>query len=97
MNGVQQEAQGISDSLDSAAASQPLHILVTGGAREQMALRTLARQAIPMLRRPEEFPGKQRHQLAQAFEELLDAPYDSEDDDAEGYGAGNDGEGREWP
>ena len=97
MNGVQQDAQGISDSLDSAAASQPLQIIVTGGAQEQLALRTLARQAIPMLRRPANFPGKQRHQLAQAFAELLDEPYDNEDDDPEGYSAGNDGEGGEWP
>ena len=87
MNGVRQEAQSRSDSLDSPDACQPLQIIVTGGAQEQMVLRTLAREAIPMLRRPEEFPGKQRHQLAQAFAELLDAPGEEEE-----YG-----EGGEWP
>ena len=97
MNGLQQKAEGRSDSLDSPTTCQPLHILVTGGAQEQMALRTLAGQAIPMLRRPQDFTGKQRHQLAQAFAELLDAPCGSEDDDAEGNGAGEDGEGGEWP
>ena len=97
MNGLRQEAEGMGDGLDSPAAGQPLQIIVTGGAREQLALRTLARQALPMLRRPEDFPGRQRHQLAQAFAELLDVPYGSEDDDPEGCGAGEDGEGGEWP
>ena len=70
---------------------------MTGGAKEQLALRTLARQALPMLRRPEDFPGKQRHQLAQAFEELLDAPGEEDEYGIEAYGAGEDGEGGEWP
>ena len=97
MNGVQQEAEATSDSLDSPVASQPLHIIVTGGAKEQLALRTLARQAVSMLRRPDEFPGKQRHQLAQAFEELLEAPCEEDAYGIEAYGAGEDGEGGEWP
>ena len=60
-------------------------------------MRTLARQALPMLRRPEDFTGKQRHQLAQAFAELLDAPYGSEDDDPAAHEFERDGEGGEWP
>ena len=97
MNGVQQEAGATSDSLDSPAAGESLQIIVTSGAREQLALRTLVRQAIPMLRRPEDFPNKQRHQLAQAFEELLDVPGEEEEYGIEAYGAGENGEGREWP
>lgn len=94
MNEVQQAAEGAGDRLESPAACQPLSIIVTGGAKEQMALRTLAREAVPMLRRPEGYTGKQRHRLAQAFAELLDVPYGN---DAEERGAGEDEEGGEWP
>ena len=72
------ETQPAESGLEGEAAQQPLRIVVTNGAKEQLALRTLARKALPMLRSPDAFSGKQRHQLAQAFAELLEEENDEE-------------------
>ena len=89
------ETQTAGSELDGEAAQPPLRLVVTSGAKEQIALRTLARKALPMLRNPDAFTGKQRHQLAQAFAELLDE--EGDEAEAEEEDAFASVEGGEWP
>ena len=91
------ETQSAGSGLEGEAAQQPLRIVVTSGAKEQMALRTLARKALPMLRTPNAFTSKQRHQLAQAFAELLeenDEETEAQDEEEDAFARV---EGGEWP
>ena len=82
-----------SEEWEERKATAPLNITVTSEATETMAWRTLARQAVPMLERPEQFHIAQRKQLAQTIcllltgdLELEDVFGDTEDDDAPGCG-----------
>lgn len=54
-------------TLDDRNAQQPLRITVTAAGRENLVLRALVRQAIPMLQRPEGYSRAERCQLAQTL------------------------------
>lgn len=58
------------------ARDTPLAIMITAAGRENLALRLLARQAVPVLRRPEDTSETDRLRLAQAIEDALDRDYD---------------------
>ena len=57
----------------------PLSITVTSEAVEVLTWRTLARQTVPMLQRPEQFHVSQRTRLAQTICLLLDGELELED------------------
>lgn len=57
----------------------PLSITVTSEAIEVLTWRTLARQTVPMLQRPEQFHISQRTRLAQTICLLLDGELELED------------------
>ena len=103
MQGLQQPALAGSDThsgdtLDTEAAGQPLAIVVTSAAIEELALRDLARQALAYLRNPERFTSDQRQELSWSLGRLLDA---TDADDICEYSAAGDSdlwEGDEpWP
>ena len=86
-----------SDTLDTNTANQPLAIVVTSAAIEELALRGLARQALAYLRSPESFTPDQRQELSWAMGRLLDA---TDADDICEYGAAGDSdlwEEEPWP
>lgn len=60
-------------------ANVPLNITITAEATETLAWRSLARQAVPMLTRPEQFHISQRQQLAQNICLLLTGDLEMED------------------
>ena len=60
-------------------ATTPLKISVTTEAIEVLTWRTLARQTIPMLQRPEQFHVSQRSQLVRTICQLLDGELELED------------------
>ncbi len=102
MQGLQQPALAGSDTrngdtLDTETAGQPLAIVVTSAAIEELALRDLARQALAYLRSPERFTADQRQELSWAMGRLLD---ETDVDDTCGYGAAGDSdlwEEEPWP
>jgi hypothetical protein len=57
----------------------PLAITVTAAGKENLALRALLREAIPMLVRPEAYSRAQRCQLAQNARLLLEGALDATD------------------
>ena len=57
----------------------PLSITVTSEAIEVLTWRTLARQTVPMLQRPEQYHVSQRTRLAQTICLLLDGELELED------------------
>ena len=95
MQGTHQPALVESDTLDTA--NQPLAIVVTSAAIEELALRDLARQALAYLRSPESFTPDQRQELSWAMGRLLDG---TDADDTCGYDTAGDSELWEeepWP
>lgn len=68
-----------SETTEGLEASAPLNITVTSTAKEVLTWRMLARQAAPMLTRPEQFPLAHRTQLAQTLCRLLDGSLELED------------------
>lgn len=66
------------DTPEEGDASAPLNIMVTSDASETLVWRTLARQAVPMLERPEQFHIAQRRQLAQTIGLLLNGDLELE-------------------
>ena len=79
------------DTPNEGDASAPLNITVTSDAGETLVWRTLARQAVPMLERPEQFHLAQRKQLAQTICLLLNGDLELEDvfgDTNDGYEPG---------
>jgi len=64
---------------EDAEATTPLSITVTSEAIEVLTWRTLARQTVPMLQRPEQFHVSQRTRLAQTICLLLDGELELED------------------
>lgn len=53
-----------------------IRILITEAGRENLLLRVLTQQAIPMLLHPEEFGEAQRSQLAEAMTLVLEGCFD---------------------
>ena len=69
-----------SDTMEEdAEGATPLTITVTSEAIEVLTWRTLARQTVPMLQRPEQFHVSQRTRLAQTICLLLDGELELED------------------
>jgi hypothetical protein len=66
------------DTTQGGEATAPLPIKVTADASETLTWRTLARQAVPMLERPEQFHIAQRKQLAQTLSLLLNGDLELE-------------------
>jgi len=64
---------------EDAEGVTPLTITVTSEAIEVLTWRTLARQTVPMLQRPEQFHVSQRTRLAQTICLLLDGELELED------------------
>jgi hypothetical protein len=58
--------------METTKEKAPLRVTITAIGQENLVLRALLRQAVPMLLRPEAFPLKQRCQLAQDVTLLLD-------------------------
>ena len=74
-----QETKAIDEMREDAEATTPLSIMVTSEAIEVLTWRTLARQTVPMLQRPEQYHVSQRTRLAQTICLLLDGELELED------------------
>jgi hypothetical protein len=68
------------ETMETTEERSPLRITITETGQENLVLRALLRQAVPMLLKPEAFPLKQRCQLAQDVTLILEGALTREDD-----------------
>lgn len=73
--------------MEATEERSPLRITITATGQENLVLRTLLPQAVPILLRPEAFPGKLRCQLAQDVTLILDGALTRKDDPSDEEGA----------
>ena len=74
--------------METSEDQTPLAITVTATGKENLALRTLLREAIPMLLRPQDYSWVQRCQLVQNAGLLLEGELDAADVFADEYEPG---------
>lgn len=65
--------------METTDKGSPLRITITATGQENLVLRALLRQSVPMLLKPDAFLVKQRGQLAQDITLLLDGTLVPED------------------